>query len=603
MKRLAIFCLLVLAAGLASEGLRSVRVLHTAEETLWDLRLRFFSPETAMSRDIVIVALDEETMQSLPYRSPIPRRFLAELQRRLAESGPRLIAYDIFFKDKSFRSDDEQFARALEAFPPYAVSLGRDMPEGIAEDLPNPVFQSGLAGIGLADLPLNPFSQVMRQATLEYETANGRRPTFVALLYGALTKQRAVDTLRGAPIRFGGITFPVVGPEGSMIIRYVRPAAGPEGKPVLPTYSARLVAEGAIPSVWLHDKIIFVGATFNDAQDLFLTPYYSASFGYRRVPGVEIHAQILSSLLTHQYIGRFTPMQERFYILALLLLMIWSTWEGRSWRWIIAPLIIPVAQFSASVLLFRLAGIMVPVVVPFCGVLFAYGITLGWRTFSEGRQRRWLKSTFSKYVSPTVVEELVRHPERVSLGGERRVITCLFSDIANFTTMSERLQPEQVVTFLNDYLGELSQAILDQGGTIDKYEGDSIVAFFGAPVPMQNHAVKAVTAALTMQASCERLSKKWESTLGQPVVTRVGIHTGTAVVGNIGSEVRFDYTAIGDTVNIASRLEGINKEHGTRVTISEATRQLLPSTIPVRALGRARLKGKSEELPIYEAIV
>lgn len=595
MKRLLAFVGICLLSLLAAEGLRHIRFLQATEELLWDLRIRFFSPATRVHPDIVLIALDEDTMRSLPYRSPIPRDFLRDLHTHIAVANPRLIAYDLFFKDPSFPDADKRFADALHSHPPYAVSLGRDTPGGmVTEDPPLELFHREMAGVGLADLPLNPFSQVVRQAKSSYQTPNGDRPTFVGMLYTAITHKGVVPS---------SFLFPIADCAGAMTIRYALPEKTNDGRPTFPTYPAHLVATGAIPTEWLADKIVIVGATFTDAQDFFLTPFYSSTYGYRRVSGLEIHAQILSSLLMGQYLGHFSPLQERVLTAVLILIVTVLSLRARAWRLFASAPACIVVILLMSIWAMRAGGILVPVAVPTTSVLFTYGVLLCWGTLSEGRQRRWLKSAFSKYVAASVVDELVRHPERVRLGGELRLVTCLFSDIANFTTMSERLGPEQVVQFLNAYLGGLGKVILDHRGTIDKYVGDSIVAIFGAPLPMDGHAELAVRAAIAMQRENDQLNARWQSVMGQPIVTRIGVHTGKAIVGNIGSEVRFDYTAIGDTVNTASRLEGVNKQFGTRVLISDSTKQLLSEGVRVRSLGGAVLKGKENAMPVYEALI
>jgi adenylate cyclase len=219
---------------------------------------------------------------------------------------------------------------------------------------------------------------------------------------------------------------------------------------------------------------------------------------------------------------------------------------------------------------------------------------------TEGRQKRYIKGAFSQYLSPTVIEELIAHPERLSLGGERRELTIFFSDVQGFTTISEALSPEDLTALLNEYLTAMVDIIQEEGGTIDKFEGDAIIAFWNAPLSLPDHAVRGVRAALRCHAKLGEMRPSIHARIGKNMFMRVGMNTGPAVVGNMGSKTRFDYTMLGDQVNLSARLEGINKQFGTYFMISASTREKIGGAFPTRELSRVAVVGRKEPVTVYE---
>lgn len=223
--------------------------------------------------------------------------------------------------------------------------------------------------------------------------------------------------------------------------------------------------------------------------------------------------------------------------------------------------------------------------------------------FSEGKQKRFIKSAFSQYLSPSVINQLILNPENLKLGGEKRTISIFFSDVQSFTTLSEGLSPEKLTELLNTYLSEMTAIILETGGTIDKYEGDAIIAFWNAPADIPDHGKKALEAAVKCQERLAQLEESFIAKVGRPMWTRIGINTGDAVVGNMGSQNRFDYTMFGDSVNLASRLEGLNKQFGTYLMCSESTMKHAGESncaLKFRQLGRVQVIGKKQAVTVYE---
>ena len=595
--------LLAAIAVLIARGVMWFRAPQDLEAKLFDVRQLALAPETTPSPAVVMIWLDEATMKGLAYRTPIPRSFLARLHEQIVAADPQLVAYDIFFKGASFPQADESLAQALKEHPAYAVVPRR--PDGTV-DMPDEIFRPGLAGVGLADLPFNPFDATVREASFSYRTDQGPVKTFAAELFSAATGEDASavvnDKKRWPKLGFV-VSTPYVDEERDIYIRF----SGPPGKVggadnAFKIYSAAMVAKGLVHKGWLKDKIVLVGASYEDLKDAFLTPYYAAFTGYARMNGVEIHANILSSLLTRQfyYLPSTWQVWVAIFIMALIIgaaAVKWSPWRATAVFAVVA-----LAELFAAAISFRAAGLILPVVAPLVGATAAYGSGLGLKALTEGRQKRFIKGVFARYVPPAVVDRMTQQPELLKLGGEERIITSLFSDIASFTSMSERMTPTELVAFLNDYLGRMNAVLFEFGATLDKYEGDAIIAFFNAPLEVADHEACAVRAAVGMKRVSQDISRKWGDKLGREVITRIGINTGPAVVGNMGSEGRFDYTAIGDTINLASRLEGTNKFYNTIIMASEPTVSRLDGGIIVRPIDRVRVKGKTEPILLYEVM-
>ena len=360
------------------------------------------------------------------------------------------------------------------------------------------------------------------------------------------------------------------------------------------------MAKGLVPAAWLKDKIILVGAAYQYGQDAYLTPYYTKFYRYPRMNGVEIHAHILNQLLTNQF---YKPLSGPLWLLRhavpTLIGAVAAIFLSLGWGIALFAFIL-VALFVSALFAFQYFAWIVPIVLPAVGAGLSFGIGTGWKALTEGKEKKFIKGVFARYVPPAVVDKMTDHPELLQLGGETRTITSFFTDIASFTTISEHLKdPQRLVLFLNEYLDAMSRILFEHGGTLDKYEGDAIIALFNAPMEVVDHPLRAVQAALAMKRAEKTISEKWMQQCGRAIATRIGIHTGTAVVGNMGSEIRFDYTAIGDTVNLAARLEGANKFYGTEILMSEATFNAVREKIVCKPVDRVQVKGKTEAVALY----
>ena len=364
-------------------------------------------------------------------------------------------------------------------------------------------------------------------------------------------------------------------------------------------YSYVDILNKKIPKEALKDKILLVGYTdtAKGLYDLRSTPLDP------NLPGVEIHATAIQNLIDNKFMVRADILGNILFILIInILIVIFMSMEKLSIKK--SNLLILTVIASSLIVNFILFwnGKWYELFYPFTTYFLNYLIFSIKKYFDEEIEKKYIREVFSHYISPKLVEELIQNPEMVKLGGEKKELTCFFSDIAGFTTISEKLQPEELVSLLNEYLSRMSNIIMENRGTIDKYIGDAIMGIFGAPVDSENNAKDACVAALSYQKDLEKLREEKNVKL----FARIGINTGEMIVGNMGCSIgeikRFDYTVIGDEVNLASRLEGINKYYGTNIIISENTYEKVKNDFEVRPLDFVKVKGKNKAVMIFQLI-
>ncbi|MDX2471050.1 MAG: adenylate/guanylate cyclase domain-containing protein [SAR324 cluster bacterium] len=380
--------------------------------------------------------------------------------------------------------------------------------------------------------------------------------------------------------------------DGSLMINYRGPAE------TFKHYSVADVIDRKIPLLELQNKIVLLGATEVGVFDLRTTPVGVA------YPGVEVHANVIDNILKDDYFynSDFTALLTFLLIIAIGLLIGFifpklSAITGALFvsgllalYWAINLYALNAFQSWASFMYITLVILLNWLVL----TLFQY--------FGEEKDKRFIKGAFGQYLSPDVINALVSDPSALKLGGEKKELTCLFSDIQGFSTISETLSPEELVELLNQYLTEMTKIILDHGGTVDKFEGDAIIAFFGAPLPQKDHAVRACLAVVEMQEKLAQMRDTWKGQGKNELYARIGVNTGPMVVGNMGSAQRMDYTIMGDAVNLAARLEGVNKQYHSFTMISEFTYEAAKDYIEVRELDVVRVVGKNEAIHIYELL-
>jgi len=362
-------------------------------------------------------------------------------------------------------------------------------------------------------------------------------------------------------------------------------------------YSVIDILNGTIPPETFADRIVLVGPTAVGISDLWVTPVSPV------LPGVQVHANILENVIR----GKFL-LKSNWMILTDLIIILGLGWvlavaltRLGPIRGLACSLLVVAAYIVGNYLVFR-EGIWLNMVYPLMTTAMSNLTITTYRYFTEEMEKKKVRQAFQSYLDPNVVDAVTQDPSRLKLGGQRQVLTVMFSDVRGFTSMSEGLDPEALVKLLNIYLSKMTEIVFKYGGTLDKYIGDAIMGVWGAPLAQLDHAERACRAALEMVAALDDVRDVWDKLGGPPLSIGIGINTGPMVVGNIGSERRFDYTVIGDSVNLAARLEGTNKEYGTSIIISEDTYAAVKDLFLCRELDRIQVKGKYQPITIYDLL-
>ena len=635
----------------------SLPFARTVELKTYDLRMRVVTDPRQARREIVLVDINEDSLRRLEPtvgRWPWPRLIHAALVDFLARGPARLVGYDVIFGDRDRRSgfpvgdttwtgaeSDQAFADAVRragnvlmtgdatfggveketAVPPTS----REAPYVLDESIePRPVWEppydelaSAARGLGHnlfvfdEDGPLRrsvPFVRFGDRAVpllgvAVALTTMGIQPSSVRL-----ENEDLVLGNRRMPL----VRAPVADAHGATrssrraLVRFPGPALLGDGRtPTYQTYSfydlfyseqQMLASEKPMvdPGAF-RDTIVLVGSTAAGLNDVFPTPFGSTG----AMPGMQIHASVTDNVLSNRFLrplGWSTTLLVTVVAavavgLAAVLVNAWLTG-------LVAALVAAVTVWLGFSLFAR--GLWLELTIPMLSVAVATlgGVTYQWVV--EGREKRKVKRLFSRYVAPDVYRQLLEDPARARLGGQRREMSVLFSDIRGFTTVSERGQPEDIVSQLNEYFSRMVDVLFAHKGTLDKFVGDMVMALYGAPIEDEQHADHAVTSAVAMVEELRLLNARWAAEGRPQLDIGIGINSGEMVAGNIGSDTIMSYTVIGDQVNLGARLESLNKEYGTRIIISESTRQRLKGRYDIRPLGDVIVKGKTQPVAIFE---
>lgn len=534
---------------------------------------------------IVIVAIDEDSFDELDLAWPFPRALHGRLLDAVAAGAPLLIGLDILFPEPSPRGpgDDEALgaavARARHVVLAAAYTRVVEHVGGLAVmrddlNLPVPAIRRGAAAVAPVNL-LHDADAHVRRVPYRLRAGTDRVPGFDAELH-RLAAERGLAV---APWPDG---------ENEILINF---RGGPGTFPWIPYHR---VLSGEVPPETFRGAIVLIGPTSPVLHDLFATPFASAG----TMPGVEIHAHALDTLVRGDAVRPVPPG------VAVGLAAVVALGAALSVARLRARRALAVVAGTAALLagltygLFAARQVWLPVLAPGLALAAAYGLAVGDALVREQRERRRL----SRFFSPAVLDDIVRQRGERALGSTRRVVTVLFADIRGFTGIAERLDPEQVARMLGEYLSEMTEAVFQHGGTVDKYVGDAIMALYNAPLPVPDHAARAVRTALEFQRRTRLLSERWAPRLGSEIRCGVGIHTGEAVVGTLGSRQRWEYTAVGDTVNLAARLEALTKDYGAEIIISEATWAAVQGEFGTRELGAVAVRGRSRPVRIFAVL-
>lgn len=628
------------AAGLLAAALGLTPLVQRFEAKPYDLLVNAFAdPELAATSRVKVLLYtdDDEVVFKREYPEladyPPPRSFYGDVIEQIRAIGvePGALVFDLIMSSSSrVAGDDEAFAAAvrkqgntaiaMRIFPPGAVEGTSIEPEPDVQPEPLPKAArielygdpSALPVVTNAQMPIgvlhdvvtrfgNAFVKVdrgdlLRTMPIAFRYLDSITPSLPVAAVMAYSGDSSIAlekrTLRG----FAGVDVPVV--DGKLLVNF----RGPRGTfKTASLTSALALKPSAAGEAWRQSlrkgDIIVIGANVTANTDIQATPVDES------LPGPEFIATVIDNLLRGDARSRL-PGWLNFLIPILLGAVVGVTAVLASRKRSALVLVVPLVLVYFGIVAIAFAnGLVLDVVTPFSGAALAYTGSALYLFNTEGKKRREIRQSFSRYLAPEVVTTLEEHPERLRLGGERREMTIQFSDLAGFTGFSERMKPEELVTFLNEYLTAMTDIILDHHGVIDKYLGDAIMAFWGAPVPQADHARLALSAVAHCQQRLQRFVEE-KSQLGLPkLMARTGINTGHVVVGNMGSNRRFDYTVMGDSVNLASRLEGANKFFESIVMVTDATLAAAgDGAAIVRPLGRLRVKGKNEPVGVHELL-
>ncbi|WP_183697876.1 CHASE2 domain-containing protein [Rhizobium leguminosarum] len=536
----------------------------------------------------VIVAIDEPSLADINAQWPWPRSLHAELVSQLRAAGARVVGLDIIMAEPSNPDNDAAIAKAVG---PDVVLAGDETlietPQAsqLIRATPLPQLTQAGAVTGIASIDLSGDGMFRR--------IPGYQDGFAAMLMKTASGAANADL-----------------PAGRLIQSF-----GPARSYPTVSYYQALDPQNLLPPGYFRDRVVLVGLSLQNAPeidkrgvDAFATPY-TIHTG-KLVSGVEVQATIYDNIRAGLSIAEARLPAVAACILISVLLAATTVWRSTGWLTIVTSAAALLAFATVSFAGIRLAHVFVSPLGPTVAYI---SVVFGQAAFDyaeERRNKRQIIRAFAQYISPDLVRRLSNDPSQLKLGGERRTLSVLFSDVRGFTTIAETLKddPEQLTGLINRLLTPLSDVVMDHGGTIDKYMGDCIMAFWNAPLDDPDHALHAVRAALAMQTAISRLNNQLEREAaargGKPHVLKmgVGINTGECIVGNMGSTRRFDYSCLGDSVNLASRLEGASKNYGVALLLGEETARLVAETYIVIELDRIIVKGRTVPSPVYTVV-
>lgn len=581
-KRIGLATLLGLGVGVLGALAQWAGVFGSIGHQFTD---RFFLARQ-VDPSVIIVAIDDASLGRIG-RWPWPRTVHADLVDRLSAHGAKAIGYDVNFPEASDERADARFAEAIRRSGRVVlpVELNFEIVNGRLSFAtgrtvqPIPVIQSAAVASGFTNTPLDE-DGIVRRVPAFVRDAGGSVINGFAYEVARLA-DRAPEESEIPTDRLGRFLINFPGEPG----RHFRVVAASD------------VLQDRIDGSIFDGATVLIGATARNLQD------YQNVATSRGEPmaGVEIHASIYDTLVTRAWLRPASPwMQALALVLAGLLLGLIVP-RLRPRYTLFGVFVLWIGWIVAAFALFD-RGFVTDIVWPTLVLFFAYVVLVLERWLDTESQKRHLRSAFGRYVSPAVVDAIIRDPDTLKLGGERRRMSVLFSDLRGFTTLSEGLTPERLVEVLNTYLDEMTKLVFEEGGVLDKYIGDAVMAFWNAPFNQPDHAARGVRCAVRMRDRLKEMNAQGEFPKGIELRVGVGLNTGEMVVGNIGAELRFDYTVIGDSVNLASRTESLCKEYGAEILVTQNTVADLGDAFHLRLLDQVAVKGKKEPIRIYEVL-
>ncbi|MFA6528410.1 MAG: adenylate/guanylate cyclase domain-containing protein [Candidatus Gracilibacteria bacterium] len=551
-----------------------------------------------ISDDILVVYIDDYSLSDngLGRWQDWSRKYYAQVIDNLADAGAQVIGIDILFSAKSSGvSEDDLFSIIDSSDPELQLNqyVSDEHPDDVAlaesvenagnvflikiparDDQGNVVYE-----LGSIDLIAN------GEAGYGYTSAGFSESDMIFKFDSYKTFAEAIAEY------FNGSDFDIISSDSeSFYVNYAGPAYSYESLSFYNIYSGNFDKES------VEGKIVLIGTGAPSLHDRYTTP-----IGDETMYGVEIHANAIQTILDGAYLVDASASVRIATIFAIVFLAVFAFMYLNLWG-TFGAFVVMVFGYCVSAKIAFGRGVILDLIYPFVAIVVAYIAVIAIRYFTEVQDKKRVRGAFSHYVAKEVVDEILKTPDALKLGGDKKEITILFADIKNFTNWSESTTPQELSEQLNEYFSAMSEVVMRNRGTVDKFIGDAIMAFWGAPLPLLDHAEMACRAAFEAREKLRELNAKWVACGKHELHFRVGINTGEAIVGNLGSQERFDYTAIGDNVNLASRLEGVNKFYDTEIMISENTYQVIADKFEVRKLDLIRVKGKDNAIGIYEVL-
>lgn len=584
---------------------------HSSLENLlydWVMKVR---GERKIDVPVIIVDINDDSRKAFGRNiSSWERRFYGKVIRNLADAGAKVIGVDIMFSAPSiYGKEDDDYLRDSIEYAGNVFLAGYFSSMGLTKPLED--FLSVSSGLGIININPDPDGKVRKLQMIYGVLDEGENinyiPSFSLLLAGAYLfgengKVPPIDLSNASLLRWGDMKINIR--EGSMFINYMGKRRNIKYVPFEKIYSGDFNKEE------VKGKIVMIGNTSYLFHDYYTIPF---SGWFKRnerelraivedsMPGVEIHAHALSAILMNKTI-KMTSRITEVILIFIAGIFAWS---------IFIAMRLP-GSVGGIIFLFFLCGIWCTdfLCLSFRDTYFsqfpmlALSITsfitgLWYHRSLERREKRVIKETFGRYMSPQIVNELLKNPSLIRPGGVKKELTIFFCDIRDFTLISEKMNPDSLVDMVNSYFSAMTEVVFSNGGVIDKFIGDAIMAFFGAPIDDPDHAVKACRCALQMVDRLEEFNKKNSEKGYSPLMIGIGINTDVVVIGNMGSESRMDYTVIGDGVNLASRVEGLTKEYKVPIVISENTANKIKDHFALICLGEVKVKGKEKSVKVY----
>ncbi len=544
-------------------------------DLLFILRGPLSTPE-----DLLVVAVDDLSFRELNLQWPWPRSVHARLIDRLHAAGARVIGFDILFSEPSAPAEDAALVNAVARAGNVVLASDHRLLETtrvqqVLRVDPFPALQSAAAGVGVVNQILDG-DGVIRHA----QTSVGQSPSLAA----------EVVRLAGGRLPRSSAPF---------LVNHLGPS------PAVDTYSyASALSASEMPDSKFRGRIVFVGRAYGAAgrpvDDAHYTPYFLKNG--RLTPGVEVHALIVDTLLRDRAIVAVGGGRRLAWAVVVMLVVALAVGALGPWGGLAAALGVIAVQAVVALTAFQHSVVWIAWVTPAAATGIAYVSTVAVRWRQSDREKRFIRGAFQRYVHPAVVQQIVEDPAKLQLGGQSVDATVLFSDLAGFTRVAEGLTPIQLVGLLNLYFTAMTDIILANRGMLNQTMGDGILALWGVPLPNPEHPLDACRTALAMQERLVEFNREGVAA-GRPALKmRIGIQTGEIVVGNIGSAERFSYGTVGDHVNLASRLEGVNKLYGTGIILGEDTVKRVREAVVLRELDLIRVVGRVEPIRIYECL-